>query len=1065
MNGVKDKFNVNNVCQLIKNYDIVIIIETKFNIRSKSPPGYYLVGRSIPISSKVPRGGVAIYCNEKAHFQLEILNDKMKDSVIFRIENSNTLFVATYIPPINSDYFCLEYFQNLNLILENFPCNNLFIIGDLNSRIGTPISSQNDISYISNPDEIINSHGRELLNIIQLRNLFVINGLHNEKLQCDSNFTYFRNNLRSQNDLCISSDIDMVTNFSILPLTSYSDHCPIVLSVNILINTPISFINNCAKHLFSYSHLDINYRLLKPINLSKIDTFKLMNQFELLANDIDENTCNVDLLADKISHGIYNACVISKEENSEIHTSFTNNNLTSAHLRAIADCHFAMYMHKLNCNEPEYMITEYANSWWHYHSLAIEQEKYEYNVNINKRWTNCYKSNTKRLWELIDWKGDTRNNSVHEIDPDIIQSYFKNIFQSTKVSNDPIVQDVSDEINNYSMYIPSLDDMPIFDEINIAINNVGKGTSLDGIPPEIVNFFPLSLREKIFNLMCKVFEGSYPEVWRDALLFPLSKKGHTPSSPKLRGISISPLLARIYDSFIDSRFDQWYSPNKEQAGFRKNQGCNFQLFFLVLMIEYSKYYKKQLYITLVDFEKAFDFANRAQILLDLKNKGIGSKFLHALSEMFRNSKYIPRLSINSTGDPIITFYGVTQGRRSSTKFFSFLLSDMASSLNELNNSDFMNPHCLSQLADDTSILAENSSSTAQKFAATANFSKNKYQILNYDKSFYIHMSKTPFTDQITCDNDLFIDSVPLNGVANFLGMRLIHSNELKDIVMDNIQHRKFNIAKYMSWLESNTNTPISIKIKVLDTCLFNSILYGAETWGNVSYCYNELRKMELNLLKCILCVKSGTSNDLVYHELKRSDVISKIKDRQFKFISKIKNLDCNDATVKNVWDISYGIPIYRYYENLCGNDQITDYTSRKENIISNTGTMCSRYCNLIGIEHADYLYNFFGSDNLRQIITRWRLSCHPLAIEKGRYKKPKVPPDERICRICLICENETHVIYHCPLYNDIRLRHHDLLNNKTSVKLLLNPLNFNELSSTAKFLKEIENLHLKTFKN
>ena len=42
-----------------------------------------------------------------------------------------------------------------------------------------------------------------------------------------------------------------------------------------------------------------------------------------------------------------------------------------------------------------------------------------------------------------------------------------------------------------------------------------------------------------------------------------------------------------------------------------------------------------------------------------------------------------------------------------------------------------------------------------------------------------------------------------------------------------------NVAKFYSWLEINEDTPFFVKIKVLYTCLFASLLYSVEAWGDL----------------------------------------------------------------------------------------------------------------------------------------------------------------------------------------------------------------------------------------
>ena len=87
------------------------------------------------------------------------------------------------------------------------------------------------------------------------------------------------------------------------------------------------------------------------------------------------------------------------------------------------------------------------------------------------------------------------------------------------------------------------------------------------------------------------------------------------------------------------------------------------------------------------------------------------------------------------------------------------------------------------------------------------------------------------------------------------------------------------MSKFYGWLEVNENTPIEVKLVVLDNCVFTAILYGVETWGDISCIEKELINIETKALKAILKVKSGTTNDLIFHELRRSS-IDKSEDKR-----------------------------------------------------------------------------------------------------------------------------------------------------------------------------------------
>ena len=115
--------------------------------------------------------------------------------------------------------------------------------------------------------------------------------------------------------------------------------------------------------------------------------------------------------------------------------------------------------------------------------------------------------------------------------------------------------------------------------------------------------------------------------------------------------------------------------------------------------------------------------------------------MRGVADMYEENHYIPRIDHRMLGEPIQTFYGVTQGRRSSTSFFSFLICDMGKAINTINYDDFMEPHNMAQMADDTIVAAEQPNSLGGKFKSVNDFSDEKGQSINIDKTLYVHMSK------------------------------------------------------------------------------------------------------------------------------------------------------------------------------------------------------------------------------------------------------------------------------------------------------------------------------------
>ena len=54
-------------------------------------------------------------------------------------------------------------------------------------------------------------------------------------------------------------------------------------------------------------------------------------------------------------------------------------------------------------------------------------------------------------------------------------------------------------------------------------------------------------------------------------------------------------------------------------------------------------------------------------------------------------------------------------------------------------------------------------------------------------------------------------------------------------------------------------------------------------------------------------------------------------------------------------------------------------------------------------------------------LTRLRISCHSLEIERGRYHKPaSIPAHLRLCKDCESVEDELHFVCVCPKYDSLR---------------------------------------------
>ena len=947
--------------------------------------------------------------------------------------------------------------DNLKLFLMNFKDVPTCIVGDMNARLGQPSTSTAHITYKHNPDLNTNANGRTIMKMLEDdQSFYILNGLQYSNLECDSDFTFFRGKLCSQNDVCLMNELKVVKSFSILEKNTYSDHKPLAIEFSCKPKTSLALVAECTRHTFKDDHNDINRKLKKPIRLKHIDAANTTTALNQLAVDIkqllSQDNLNPEELCNIITDGIYNTCKENKVKNNNENPKIQfNTNCTSRNFKAIAEINLQMYQQlmKEGRSEEEYMV--YMETWIEAQRMARKHEDEEFNTRTNKRWNSCRKDG-RTLWSLIDWKGKSIDYQTEEIAPEAIQSYFRGIFQSPKIIDTPPIQDAFKHFVDYDTYVHILDREITLEEVNEAIDSIGTGTSLDGISPEIATILPKQLREVITVLFNNVFTSYYPRQWQEQLLFAHPKKGHKTSDPKLRGIGIGQLLSRLYDTIITTRFLKWYFPNMEQAGFRILQGCLLQIFMIYLLIELAKSTKNDLFIAFMDYEKAFDFMNRSILIKKMIERNIGKRYVEAIAQMYSYTAYVPKESNTTLGMGIETKHGVTQGKKSSANFYSLYVSDMPDSLKTMID-DFMDPFNLAQLADDTATFASKLESLKKKIIALLEYSKENNQTANIEKTKYLHLSNEPTTDPIIIDEHRRIESAHKNGY-NYLGMLFVASILLKDQILKNLNTKIINVHKFYAWLEHNMDTPIKIKLLVLYGCALAALLYGVETWWEIDSFREKVLLIERKALKRCLGVKSSTPNNILYIELNKADIISTICDRQYQFFQKLSDLTEEEAVVKHVVNLCKHLDIIKHYEGLTNTNRDDDLAMKKNEVMNSTETMKQRYFSLTNNTYCSPIYESFIKEEYRILLTRWRLSCFDLRIETGRYNG--TPREERLCSLCEVVEDEQHVFFSCRAYNSIRTQFETLLAENPTPRHLLNPTSKEMAEEVGLFLKLIE---------
>ena len=57
----------------------------------------------------------------------------------------------------------------------------------------------------------------------------------------------------------------------------------------------------------------------------------------------------------------------------------------------------------------------------------------------------------------------------------------------------------------------------------------------------------------------------------------------------------------------------------------------------------------------------------------------------------------------------------------------------------------------------------------------------------------------------------------------------------------------------------------------------------------------------------------------------------------------------------------------------------------------------------------------------RIAVSKLQASSHNLEIERGRYTRPKVNPENRLCPLCYVVDNEIHFVVRCRINETLRI--------------------------------------------
>ena len=464
-------------------------------------------------------------------------------------------------------------------------------------------------------------------------------------------------------------------------------------------------------------------------------------------------------------------------------------------------------------------------------------------MKVNKRNTSSKKTNELKTahennqsslaWKIISEisgkkrpdKSKLRANSQQER-LNLWKNHFSNLLGKNPVVTDAPIQNIVNEnlpfkCGNFTM-----------NELESVLKNLKtrKAAGPDTIPPEV---WKTGLFNDILLDLCNaMYNGNDIEKWSEGIILPFPKKGDLGVPKNYRGITLTPIAAKIYNALLLNRIQPILDSilRINQNGFRKERSTAGQILTVRRIIEGIRAKNLQAVILFVDFSKAFDSIHRGKLQSIMKAYGIPDEIVNAVMMLYKNSKCKVRSPDGDT-DFFDICAGVLQGDTLAPFLFILCLDYvLRNSIDKIKENGFTlqksrsrrNPAVKitdADYADDLALLAD-SIQGATEFL-------HSLEKVASEIGLYVNASKTEF---MTFNQDGTINSLngePIKSTELFIYLGSQIANTLKDV--------ELRIAKSWSALDSlrsiwKSSLPDELKRDFFQASVQSVLLYGAQTW-------------------------------------------------------------------------------------------------------------------------------------------------------------------------------------------------------------------------------------------
>ena len=178
--------------------------------------------------------------------------------------------------------------------------------------------------------------------------------------------------------------------------------------------------------------------------------------------------------------------------------------------------------------------------------------------------------------------------------------------------------------------------------------------------------------------------GHVPDEFRRGTIVPIVKdrQGDLGDMNNYRGITIAPIISKIFEYLLQTLFQDHLSTSNYQFGFKKKSSTSHAIYCLQETIDHYTSHGSNVYCGFLDASKAFDRLVHAGLFLKLLQRHVPLLFLNVLIMWYSNLQCRVRWGDTLSGWFII-IAGVRQGGILSPTFYCLYVDELVEILAEM----------------------------------------------------------------------------------------------------------------------------------------------------------------------------------------------------------------------------------------------------------------------------------------------------------------------------------------------------------------------------------------------